>query len=298
MLFTVSYYIYRVSTALIRISRMEFIHGMVCALVAPVVTKVISIAGEKKFVAAPPIAAPEDKNPSQPLKKNRTRPYVFSIEGNIGAGKSTLLEKLRKIIECGESPAILSSPEEIGIMKLLEIHLEQLGLSYKDVICMQEPVDVWESVKDSESGESILQKFYKDAKTYAFAFQVMAYTSRLTAFRRVVKENPECKLILCERSLEADCNIFAKMMNDDKMIDEVSYQVYKTLYDATASDFALDAVFHLDVSPEVCLERIGKRGREGESGISLDYLAKCDLYYNNWLKMKQKYTVHWVSESA
>jgi deoxyadenosine/deoxycytidine kinase len=273
---------------------MEFLHGVVCAIVAPVVTKVISIAGEKKAAAA---STKEDDRNIQPLAKPRTRPYVFSIEGNIGAGKSTLLEKLRKIIECGESPSVLSSPEEIGIMKLLQIHLEQLGLSHKDIVCMQEPVDVWESVKDSETGESILQKFYKDAKTYAFAFQVMAYTSRLTAFRRVVKENPNCKLILCERSLEADCNIFAKMMNDDKMIDEVSYQVYKTLYDATAADFALDAVFYLDVSPETCLERIGKRAREGESGISLDYLAKCDQYYNNWLKMKQKYAIHWVSET-
>ncbi len=197
---------------------------------------------------------------------------IISIEGNIGAGKSTLISQIS-----GEDSTFIENS-----------HLNKYKFEPHEIICMQEPVGVWESVKDPATGESILQLFYKDPSKYAFAFQVMAYTSRLETFRRVVDENPKCKLILCERSLEADCNIFAKMMRDDGMIDEVSYQVYKTLYDATASDFALDGVYYLDVAPEVCLERIAKRAREGESGITLEYLSKCDKYHREWLQLGQR----------
>jgi deoxyadenosine/deoxycytidine kinase len=201
--------------------------------------------------------------------KNVNKPMIISIEGNIGAGKSTLLAQISD-----ESSTFFENT-----------HLRAYKFDPSEIVCMQEPVGVWESVKDPVTGESILQLFYKDPLKYAFAFQVMAYTSRLETFRRIVAENPDCKLILCERSLEADSNIFAKMMRADGMIDEVSYQVYKTLYDATASDFALDGVYYLDVAPEVCLERIAKRAREGESGITLEYLEKCDKYHREWLKL-------------
>lgn len=193
-----------------------------------------------------------------PFRVKDAKYAILSIEGNIGAGKSTLLEKIRQYIVANKLD--------------------------KSVVCMQEPVDLWETVRDSETGETILQKFYKDPKSYAFAFQVMAYTSRLSAFQRVAKENPHCRLILCERSLEADRAIFAKMMFDDAMIDAVSYQVYMTLYESTAWQFELDSVFYLDVAPAICSERIQKRAREGESDISLEYLEKCDRYYKEFLQ--------------
>jgi len=182
---------------------------------------------------------------------------IITIEGNIGAGKSTLLEQIRQRI--ATDPRI------------------QPG----QIVCMQEPVDLWESVKEDSTGESILKKFYKEPAKYAFAFQVMAYTSRLAAFQRI---DPDCEVILCERSLEADRNIFAKMLRDDGMIDEVSYKVYQMLYDNTAGAFPIDKVIYLDVSPTVCLERIGRRARDGEGQISLEYLTRCDEYYKEWMR--------------
>lgn len=185
---------------------------------------------------------------------------IISIEGNIGAGKSTLLEHIRTRLE--SDPLIKKG----------------------QIVCMQEPVDLWESVKEDATGESILTKFYKEPAKYAFAFQVMAYTSRLTAFQRAFESNPDCEVVLCERSLEADRNIFAKMLHDDGMIDEVSHKIYTMLHDNTAKAFPIDTVIYLDVSPDVCLERIGRRAREGEGQISLEYLVKCDNYYKTWMQ--------------
>lgn len=192
-----------------------------------------------------------------PESEPAAKPRIISIEGNIGAGKSTILEQIRQRLAADKK------------------------IRPGQIICMQEPVDLWESVKEEATGESILAKFYKDPAKHAFAFQVMAYTSRLAAFQRI---DPDCDVILCERSLEADRNIFAKMLHDDGMIDEVSYKIYQMLYDNTAGAFQIDTVIYLDVSPDVCLERIGKRARDGEGQISLEYLTKCHEYHREWLK--------------
>ena len=181
---------------------------------------------------------------------------ILSIEGNIGAGKSTLLRAIEALL----------LPEEKG-----------------RIVCMQEPVDLWESIRDEDDGESILTKFYREPAKYAFAFQVMAYTSRLEALKRTLVANPRCQVLVCERSLEADKHIFAKMLHDDGVIDSVSCQVYNMLHSNTASAFPVDLVLYLDVEPETCMERVGKRARDGEGGISLEYLSKCHEYYLTWI---------------
>lgn len=205
---------------------------------------------------------------SQTIPNRGKYPFIVSLEGNIGAGKSTIIEKLRE--------KYAGTKEE---------RTNYFGrLADAKIIFMQEPVDIWTSVCDSVTGESILEKFYKDPKTYSFAFQVMVYNTHLDAFRRAVKENPDCVLLICERSIDAGRHIFSQMLRDDGMIDDVSFQVYQKLFDSTAHEFPLDAVLHLDVVPEICLQRIGKRSRDGEGSISLEYLEKCDKYYREWLE--------------
>ena len=209
-----------------------------------------------------------DREPESNLTlKSGKLPFIVSLEGNIGAGKSTIVEKLQ------QKYALPLEERRAYFGKLAEAK----------IVFMQEPVDVWTSICDSETGESILEKFYKDPKTYSFAFQVMVYNTHLEAFRKAVRENPDCVLLICERSIDAGRHIFAQMLRDDGMIDDVSFQVYRKLFESTAGEFPLDAILHLDVAPEVCLERIAKRSRDGEGGIPLEYLEKCDRYYKKWL---------------
>jgi deoxyadenosine/deoxycytidine kinase len=182
------------------------------------------------------------------------RPRICAIEGNIGAGKTTIYEKLKQ-------------------------HF--ISESSKRVVFMPEPVDIWETIRDA-SGKTILEKFYADPK-YAFPFQIMAYSTRLAMLRKIIRENPECELILCERSLEADHNIFAKMLFESGKIEDVEYQIYELLFQDTAAEFALNGAVYIDSSPEVCFQRIAKRARTGESAIPLDYLTNCCAYYNRWL---------------
>jgi len=203
--------------------------------------------------------------PSTPeISKNPTKyPLLLSVEGNIGAGKTTILEQLQSRLA-----------------------------NDKTVVFLREPVDIWEGIKDS-GGESILAKFYRDPVKYAFPFQIMAYATRVASLRKIICENPECRMVVCERSLEADRNIFAKMLFDDGLIDEVGYQIYNRFYDTykqtgdgqigIVDEFALSGIVYIDADPEVCSERISKRARNGEAGIALDYLKKCKAYHDTWL---------------
>ena len=178
-------------------------------------------------------------------------PRIYSIEGNIGAGKTTILEQI-----------------------------ESLGNPRISVV--REPVDAWTSIRDS-NGENILEKFYKDPKSYSFPFQVLAFNTRLNTLKTAIVEYSHCDVILCERSLHADGYIFAKMLYDDGFIDEISYRIYEKMYSNGIHEFPLSGVIYLDVEPDICAERILKRGRMGEENIKMDYLQRCHEYHQTWL---------------
>jgi len=182
------------------------------------------------------------------------RPRIISIEGNIGAGKSTLVEEL-KIRYANRT----------------------------DIVFLQEPVDAWADI--TQDGKTMLQLFYDNQKKYSFAFQVMAYMSRLRMIKNEVDRayKMNIKTIVMERSLDADRHIFAKMLHADDMIEECMFKIYEQMSDDGLREYSSDGTVWLTASPKECLRRIGIRGREGEQLIGLDYLEKCDLYHQEWL---------------
>jgi len=103
--------------------------------------------------------------------------------------------------------------------------------------------------------------------------------------RKAIKENPDCQMIICERSLEADRHIFAKMLFDDNMIEDINYKVYLQFYEEYKRDFELDGIVYIDSDADVCYNRIKKRARTGEEGVPLDYLKNCQKYHDEWLSV-------------
>lgn len=189
---------------------------------------------------------------------SRHPPVLISLEGNIGAGKSTLLEKLADKLVREEA----NTP--------------------KKWVFLREPVHIWETIRD-ENGETMLSKFYANPAKYSFAFQIMAYTTRLHELRRLMREHPDCYGIICERSLEADKHIFAKMLHADGTMENVMYQIYDRYFAEYESEFRLSGIIYVDADPTVCFERIRQRSREGESSIPLAYLETCRDYHETWL---------------
>jgi deoxyadenosine/deoxycytidine kinase len=183
---------------------------------------------------------------------------IISIEGNIGSGKSTLLEKLRKYYNGNTC-----------------------------VIFLREPVDDWEKIKDNQ-GNTMLKKFYADQEKYSFAFQMMAYISRLTILRDTIKEivsenNNKQYIIITERSLYTDKEVFAKMLHDQGKIEDVCYQIYLKWFEEFAKDFPINYSVYVKTDPTNCYNRIHKRSRDGEEVIPLAYLQDCHTYHEAFL---------------
>ena len=172
---------------------------------------------------------------------------VISIEGNIGSGKTTLFDLLRN------RPAL------------------------RDVIFMEEPVGLWEKIRDNATGESLLQKFYADPERYAFAFQTIAFFSRLA----LLAKTPNDCVVVTERSLLTDRDVFAKMLHDSGKIDGLCYKIYLQISRSTASfvDVAPSKMIYVKSDPLVCEERIVRRQRHGEGEIGREYLRRCDEYH-------------------
>ena len=184
--------------------------------------------------------------------------YIFSIEGNIGSGKSTLVKELQKSV-----PNILD----------------------KKVVYVQEPVNEWSKIKDKK-GETILEKFYADQHKYAFSFQTMAYISRLALLRNIVRENPDA-IIITERSVFTDREVFAKMLYDEGKIEDVDYQIYLKWFDEFIEEIPITGLIYVTTTPEKSKQRVDLRARVGES-IPLPYLQRCHDYHESWIKNIKK----------
>jgi len=160
--------------------------------------------------------------------------------------------------------------------------IESISIMGKQIIFLEEPLDEWEKFIDPTDGKNILQKFYEDQHKYAFAFQVMSLQTRSRQLLRVMKEEPDA-IIVSERSIYTDCNIFAKMLADDGKIDPLEKEVYNLVFNETCKilDGTVQKTIYLKSTPENTYIKKCGRNRPGEESISIGYLNKCDTYHNN-----------------
>jgi deoxyadenosine/deoxycytidine kinase len=184
-------------------------------------------------------------------------PILISIEGNIGSGKSTLLRELR-----ARNPTW---------------HF------------VDEPVDSWMSLKD-DNGKNILEHFYTDKHRWAYTFQNTALLTRILNIRAAVEDwkATGCsgkRVFITERCVQTDANVFAKLMYNDKDMNHLEWVLYKKWYDAFENQVMLPSAYiHVDTPALICSERIGKRGRNGEEGIPMEYLERLHDVHDAWLK--------------
>lgn len=179
-----------------------------------------------------------------------TKTHIITVEGNIGSGKSTLLSILEEYYKTNSRICIL-----------------------------QEPINQWNSITD-ENDKTILEKYYEDQKKYAFSFQTMASLSRYTQLRNALNKGYD--IIITERCIYSDYNIFTKMLYDNKMIEELEYKIYMQHFTEFTYNLPELSIIYIRTDPSVSYERVIKRNRQGEN-ISIDYLSECHKYHEQWL---------------
>lgn len=185
---------------------------------------------------------------------------IISIEGNIGTGKSRFIKELEEQYNTG------------SIRVDLSVHF------------LQEPVDLWESVKNKD-GKTILECYYHNKEKYAFSFQMMAYLSRINLLMDALKHGYD--IIVTERCVHTDKHIFAKMLYDMEHIEEVEYKIYNMWFEHFLPDIPPVEIVYMVNQPSISHSRVLQRNRSGEADISIDYLEQCHHYHEQWLSDRE-----------
>jgi deoxycitidine kinase len=71
------------------------------------------------------------------------------------------------------------------------------------------------------------------------------------------------------------------MLYDSGDIQLDEYTIYNMWFDEFVRDLPVAGLVYIRADPEKCMERITKRGREGET-IPLEYVQKCHEYHETW----------------
>ena len=189
----------------------------------------------------------------------KKKPIIISIDGNIGSGKSTLIRILQRELS-----------------------------NNKNIIFLQEPVSEWIKIKDND-GNNILSNFYCDKKRWSYIFQNFAFITRIKIMFDAINKNivynfQKRKVIITERSIETDKNIFAKMLYDHGNMSQLEFKIYSYWHDNLMQEKNMvNNIIYLRTSPEDAFNRIKKRNRNEENNIPFEYVQNVHNYHDKWL---------------
>jgi len=138
----------------------------------------------------------------------------------------------------------------------------------------------WKVYHELGPDENDLRLFYADMKKQSFVMQIRLLTKRLRQYSEMIGARVPA---IVDRTLEED-TVFARVLRDGGNMTEYEYETYLGLAGFVHDSMRRPTVLiHLDVPPEVALERIGRRGRTCETGITIEYLRELWKAYEVFL---------------
>ena len=140
----------------------------------------------------------------------------------------------------------------------------------------------WHAAYESVADNPYLADFYADMRAWSFHLQVFFLGHRAAQHKALAQDHQSA---IIDRSIYEDAFIFARALVEMGNMTERDYFSYRRLFDVVVGELPPpDLLIYLRAPVPVLMERIGKRGRAIESGISADYLSLLDRYYDEWLK--------------
>lgn len=126
-----------------------------------------------------------------------------------------------------------------------------------------------------------LADFYRDTKRYSFATQIYLLNRRFQQHQEIIWRGGGG---VQDRTIYEDA-VFARMLVQLGLMEERDYQTYVALF-RHMSHFMCrpNVIVYLDVSPQRSFERIQLRGRDVESGITLEYLTALYAEYERFIE--------------
>ena len=132
--------------------------------------------------------------------------------------------------------------------------------------------------------ENLLENFYRDTPRWAYTFQSYAFITRIME-QEVHAQQYQEPIQILERSVFSDRHCFAKNCYETGFMTELEWQLYRDLFTWLVDNYVIrpHGFIYLRADPTICHQRLTKRNRHEESGVSLEYLERLHQKHEDWL---------------
>ncbi len=140
----------------------------------------------------------------------------------------------------------------------------------------------WRTAFESVDDNPYLPDFYTDMRQWSFHLQIFFLGHRAEQHLQMATL-PQSAIL--DRSIYEDAYIFARVLHHMGNLSARDYNAYRRLFDLVTRTLPPpDLLIYLKAPVPVLMERIHRRGRGMESGITAEYLTLLDTFYDEWLQ--------------
>ena len=139
----------------------------------------------------------------------------------------------------------------------------------------------WDTAYESVVDNPYLSDFYADMAVWAFHLNVFFLGHRADQHLALANSTPST---IIDRSIYEDAEIFARAALKLGTLSDRDYENYRKVFDLIVGNLpSPDLLIHLKAPVTVLVERIQKRARDMELGITEEYLALLESLYVEWI---------------
>ncbi|HTX90597.1 MAG TPA: deoxynucleoside kinase [Anaerolineales bacterium] len=140
----------------------------------------------------------------------------------------------------------------------------------------------WRTDYESVADNPYLPDFYADMRAWSFHLQIFFLGHRADQYLEAVRDT---RSVILDRSIYEDAYIFSRALHHMGNLSERDYLAYRKLFDLVVGNLpSPNLLVYLKCPVNVLMDRIRKRARNIETGISADYLSLLDTFYDEWLR--------------
>jgi deoxyadenosine/deoxycytidine kinase len=178
--------------------------------------------------------------------------FRIHLEGTIGAGKSTLL-------------ALFSS--------------------HPHVTTVEEDLAKWQAVPGCAGDGNLLALFYGSPKQWAHHFEAYVLMTKAEGHQLIVPT----RIKLMERSVHSAAFVFCELLKGQDLLTPIEYALTQehAAHHLRDPRLQVDLWVYLRTPADLAIQRIRKRGRPEEVGITLEYLRALELQYDKFFEARR-----------
>jgi deoxyadenosine/deoxycytidine kinase len=139
----------------------------------------------------------------------------------------------------------------------------------------------WRTDFESVADNPYLPDFYTDMRAWSFHLQVYFLGHRAEQYLDAAHD---ARSVILDRSIYEDFHIFARALYQMGNVAERDYLTYRRLFDLVVGTLpSPNLLIYLRAPVPTLMDRIRRRARNIETGITGGYLSALETYYDEWL---------------